>query len=59
MRQREPRECIGSGGAPALRSEAADDGGRMTGECPVCFKRFRLERGLIPKHESPALHAAS
>jgi hypothetical protein len=50
--------CTGTAATPAPLSECWDSPGRLTGVCPVCAGRFRLDAdGRLPNH-APAPGAA-
>jgi hypothetical protein len=43
--------CAGTGGVPVAMSKGRDSSGRMTGQCPVCEGRLRLDvDGQLPNH---------
>ena len=43
--------CVGTGGLPVALSKGRDNAGRMTGVCPVCGGRLRLDvDGQLPNH---------
>jgi hypothetical protein len=51
-----PGSCTGTGVTPAPMSQLRDHAGRMTGICPICGGRLRLDIDrLLPNH-APAPH---
>jgi hypothetical protein len=43
--------CAGTGATPAPMSQVRDQAGRITGLCPVCGGRLRLDVDrLLPNH---------
>lgn len=52
MASNDREECIGSGGAPMVRTEQREREGKTSGVCPACSTRLTLDsHGLIPAHD--------